>query len=158
MGDGFEVTGMFSRRDGTIHTTFTQNERALLSQIPSLLDTAGDQGGDPAYEVLNRPVYPDDARANTDLTDLVAGEVAAQRTADRAIVVAAARGERLMTYEEARALLRAVNEARLVIAARAGAFEDGDSWEDRVGSDPALAAVAWLGYVQSELIGILSRP
>ena len=149
---------MFRRRDGAIHTTLTQNERALLSQIPSLLKTAGDQGSDPAYEVLNRQVYPDDASASTDLADLVAGDVAAQRNADRAIVVAVARGECSMTHDDARSFLRAVNEARLVIAARAGAFEDGGSWEDRIDSDPALAAVAWLGYVQSELIGLLSRP
>jgi hypothetical protein len=57
-----------------------------------------------------------------------------------------------MTFDEAHAFLRSLNAARLVLAARAGAFEQGAAWEERIDQDPTLAAVAWLGYVQGELI------
>jgi hypothetical protein len=62
-----------------------------------------------------------------------------------------------MTEREAHGFLRSVNEARLVLAARAGVFEEGAAWEDRISQDPALAAVAWLGYLQGELIEQLGQ-
>ena len=61
-----------------------------------------------------------------------------------------------MTIVEAHGFLRSINEARLVLAAREGAFDDGPAWEDHIEVNSALAAVAWLGYVQSELLGALN--
>ena len=60
-----------------------------------------------------------------------------------------------MSMEEAEAVLRVLNRARLTLAARAGVFEDGAGWESRISEDPALAALAWLGYLQSDLLSAL---
>ena len=65
------------------------------------------------------------------------------------------RGASSMSLAEAESVLRVLNRARLTLAARAGVFESGEGWETRVSEDPALAALAWLGYVQSDLLSVL---
>jgi len=126
-------------------------ERTILAQVPRLLDDVSDPR-DPGYEVLHRPMYPEDVARADELAGLIEGELRVERGRDRMIVTAIAAGETSMSVEDARRFLRSVNEARIVLAARAGAFDSVKSWEEDISSDPALAAVAWLGYMQSELI------
>jgi len=148
---------MFIVTGDTVRASFSAEEIALLRQIPWMLDEVARGEGDPGYGVLHRPVYPDDPTASNELSDLVAGETGQQRGRDRSVVRRIGDGETTMTREEARGLLRAVNEGRLVLAARAGAFDDGAVWEESISRDPTLAAVAWLGYLQGELIRALQR-
>ena len=44
----------------------------------------------------------------------------------------------------------------VALAARAGVFESGEGWEARISDDPGLAALAWLGYLQSDLLSALT--
>jgi hypothetical protein len=148
---------MFQRTDDAIVIDVTDQEAVFLGQIPSLLDSVGVEQGDRGYSVLHRPLCLDDPGIDAELRALVSQEMEAQRLADRSVLERCLRERSAMTLDEAHGFLRSLNEARLVLAARAGAFEDGPAWEDRIDGNPALAAVAWLGYVQTELLQALSR-
>jgi hypothetical protein len=148
---------MFEVSDGVVYVELSTEATTLLSQLPALLSTVGVVDSDPGYEVLHRPLYADDSLADAELSDLAAKEVDRQRVADRQVVHDIGAGATSMTEREAHGFLRSVNEARLVLAARAGVFEEGAAWEDRISQDPALAAVAWLGYLQGELIEQLGQ-
>ncbi len=147
---------MFFVDDDVVTMVFTDDERMLLRQIPRLLHDIDTAVGDPGYEVLHRAVYRDDPDASRELENLVASDRWEMRSADRQIVERVGQGVATMTRQEARGFLRSLNEARLVVAARAGAFESGPGWEEMVPADRSLAAVAWLGYVQADLIQALS--
>ncbi len=144
---------MFSLNDDVVTVMLSVEERSILAQVPRLLDDVSDPA-DPGYEVLHRPMYPDDVVRAEELAGLIEDESRIERGRDRKVVTAIASGETLMSVEDARRFLRSVNEARIVLAARAGAFDSVESWEKDISSDPALAAVAWLGYMQSELIQV----
>jgi len=146
---------MFTIDDDVVTAVFTDEERRLLQQVPLLLDDIEHAVGDPGYEVLHRAVYQDDPDASRELEGLVASERETMRSSDRHVVERIGDGATTMTREEARGFLRSLNEARLVVAARAGVFDSGAGWEEQVSNDPSLAAVAWLGYLQAELIRAL---
>jgi hypothetical protein len=147
---------MFQRLDDVIVMEVNDQEAAFLGQIPSLLDSVGMVPGDRGYEVLHRPLCLDDEDMDAELRALVSPEMDAQRLADRESLTRCLRDRSGMTLDEAHGFLRSLNEARLVLAAREGAFDDGPTWEDRIEGTPGLAAVAWLGYVQGELIRALT--
>jgi len=137
--------------------SFSIEERALLRQIPRLLEELVEGQVDPGYDVLHRPVYADDPAAAEELADLVDPENDRQRQIDCSVVWHMGDGGTTMTRDEAHRFLRAVNDARLVLAARAGVFDSGAAWQENISRNPSLAAVAWLGYVQGELIQALSN-
>ena len=146
---------MFHRTGNTIVMEATAQQVTLLAQIPAVLDSVSVEHEDPGYTVLHRPIYLDDQLVDADVQAFASQEMETQRAIDRSVLERVTRERNVMTVEEAGGLLRALNEARLVLAARAGAFDEGPSWEDRIEGDPGLAAVAWLGYVQGELIAAL---
>ncbi len=146
---------MFVIDDDVVTVTLTTQDRMFLRQLPQLLDEVTGAVHDPGYEVLHRDVYRDDRSASQEIAGLVASDSAELRSSDRSIVTRIGSGVDTMTREEAHGFLRSINEARLVIAARAGVFDRGQGWEENVASDPSLAAVAWLGYLQGELISAL---
>ena len=147
---------MFQRTADAVVMEVTAREAAFLRQIPELLDSVGVGHEDPGYSVLHRPLCLDDHEVDGELQALVSPTLEAQRLADRSVLERCLRERSPMTIDEAHAFLRSLNEARLVLAAREGAFEDGPTWEDHIEENPALATVAWLGYVQSELLRALS--
>jgi hypothetical protein len=134
----------------------TAQEARFLAQIPALLDSVSVEHEDPGYTVLHRPIYLDDELIDAELQAFASQEMETQRAIDRSVLKRTTKECDVMTVEEAGGLLRALNEARLVLAARAGAFDEGPSWEDRIEEDPSLAAVAWLGYIQGELVAALT--
>lgn len=105
---------------------------------------------------MNRAAYADDAAASDEFEELVGSQRTSDRAADVAALDVLLRGASSMSLEEAESVLRVINRARLTLAARAGVFESGAGWEARISDDPALAAVAWLGYLQSDLLSALS--
>ncbi len=113
---------MFFVDDDVVTMVFTDDERMLLRQIPRLLHDIDTAVGDPGYEVLHRAVYRDDPDASRELENLVASDRWEMRSADRQIVERVGQGVATMTRQEARGFLRSLNEARLVVAARAGPF------------------------------------
>lgn len=147
---------MFFRTGNTIVMEATAQQVTLLAQIPAVLDSVSVEPEDPGYAVLHRPIYLDDQLVDADVQAFASQEMETQRAIDRSVLERITKERNVMTVEEAGGLLRALNEARLVLAARAGAFDEGPSWEDRIEGDPGLAAVAWLGYIQGELIAALT--
>jgi hypothetical protein len=147
---------MFQRSGDIIAVEVTAQQARFLSQIPALLDSVSVEHEDPGYSVLHRPIYLDEQLIDVEVQAFASQEMETQRAIDRSVLERIAKERYVMTMEEAGGLLRALNEARLVLAARAGAFDGGPSWEDRIEEDPSLAAVAWLGYVQGELIAALT--
>lgn len=147
---------MFQRSGDIIAVEVTAQQARFLSQIPALLDSVSVEHEDPGYSVLHRPIYLDEQLIDVEVQAFASQEMETQRAIDRSVLERIAKERYVMTMEEAGGLLRALNEARLVLAARAGAFDGGPSWEDRIEEDPSLAAVAWLGYLQGELIAALT--
>ena len=147
---------LFSRSDDRILTSLTVDDKVLLVQVPDLLASIGAHDEDPAVAVVNRSAYTDDAAASDEFEELVGSQRTSDRAADVAALDVLLRGASSMSLEEAESVLRVINRARLTLAARAGVFESGAGWEARISDDPALAAVAWLGYLQSDLLSALS--
>jgi len=147
---------VFQRTGDIIVVEATAQQAGFLAQIPALLDSVSVEHEDPGYAVLHRPIYLDDELIDVEVQAFASQEMETQRAIDRSVLKRTAKEHYVMTVEEAYGLLRSLNEARLVLAARAGAFDEGPSWEDRIERDPSLAAVAWLGYIQGELIAALT--
>ncbi|MGI9586211.1 MAG: DUF2017 family protein [Acidimicrobiia bacterium] len=146
---------MFRGVDGAIGVELGQRDRDLIGQIPELLGTVKPDEGDPAFRILHRDAYPEDSEASSEFEELTASDTRSLRRTDRKIVSAVGAGRNEITRDEAMALLRSINEARLVLAARSGVMDGGAGWESDIRDDPALAAVAWLGHIQGELISAL---
>lgn len=151
------MTVLFSRSDDRILTSLTVDDKVLLVQVPDLLASVGAHDADPAVAVMNRAAYANDAAASDEFEELVGSQRTSDRAADVAALDVLLRGASSMSLEEAESVLRVINRARLTLAARAGVFESGAGWEARISDDPALAAVAWLGYLQSDLLSALSN-
>jgi hypothetical protein len=147
--------GMFRPKAGAVIADLDARDRELIGQIPDLLGTVVPGSDDPGYGVLHRAAYKNDGAASREFEDLTAADASSQRRFDREIVSAVGEGQTELSREEAMSLLRSINEARLVLAARSGVMDGDEGWENRINDDPTLAAVAWLGYVQGELIAAL---
>jgi hypothetical protein len=104
---------------------------------------------------MRRRAYIEDEEASVEFESLVESQRNRDHVADVESLEALLKGATTMSLEEAESLLRVVNRARLTLAARAGVFESGEGWETRISEDPSLAAVAWLGYLQSDLLSAL---
>ena len=149
------MTALFSRTGDVITHSLTVDDKALLVQVPDLLASVGVDESDPAVSVMRRPAYAEDEAASDEFEVLVGSQRDRDHAADIDALEVLLRGASTMSLAEAESLLRVVNRARLTLAARAGVFESGEGWETRVSQDPALAAVAWLGYLQSDLLSAL---
>jgi hypothetical protein len=146
---------MIVRSSGSMVTiSLDEPELDLLGQIPTLLASVGGED-DPANAVMRRSAHRDDAGASSEFAELVEDEMATTRAADRAVVDAVASGMHELSRDDAIRVLRSVNEARLVLAARTGVLDGGPGWEARASSDPVIAALSWLGYFESELLRAL---
>ena len=75
MDDRREIASMFEASDGVVSIELSLEEKQLLSRLAALLSTVGVDASDPGYEILHRPMYPDDAASNAELNDLVTEEV-----------------------------------------------------------------------------------
>jgi Domain of unknown function (DUF2017) len=155
--DGAVVSRLFIAEGDHIKADLSVEDKALLVQIPDLIDSVEEGVGDPAYAVLNRAAHGSDEDASADFADLVRSERDRDQEKDLDVLVGLTSNDSVLTQDAAKAVLRAINAARLTLAARSGAFEEGSAWELRVSEDPALAAVAWLGYVQSDLIAAIMK-
>lgn len=150
------MTALFSRSDDRIINSLTVDDKALLVQIPDLLASVGLQDGDPAEAVMSRPAYADDSVASDEFDQLIGTQRANDHAADVGALDVLLRGASSMSLDEAESVLRVLNRSRLTLAARAGVFESGAGWEARISDDPGLAAVAWLGYLQADLLAALT--
>lgn len=123
-------------------------EREVLESIPTLVETGGDAGGR-----LDYSAHPDDPDADARYRELLAGELDALRAEDRGAFERVVAGE-VSDDEGIAAFMRVVGEARLVLASRVGIEHDG--WEGSADhSDPRVAMLGWLGFLQETAVGLL---
>lgn len=150
------MTALFVRTGDRIGISLSVEDKALLVQLPDLLSSVGEHEGDPALPVLNREAYAGDDHASEEYERLIDSQRSTDRNADVAALDGLLKGSSSMSESEAEGVLRVLNRARLTLAARAGVFESGAGWETRISDDPSLAALAWLGYLQSDLLTALT--
>jgi hypothetical protein len=145
----------FSRKTGGIEVELEDSEVAILSRLSSLLGAAGVEKDDPARSRLNPKIYTDDGQASREFERLVGKERVEARSADRERFVdtlqAVAAGPIVLTDLDAAVWLRVLGEARIILSARKGLFDIGLPTEPP--TDPEIALVMLLGYLQEELVG-----
>lgn len=151
MGERFQAT-----RDGRIVLQLDPAESAFLSDMVRMLESVGQVEGDPGEKRLNIPAYLGDAEAAEEWRRLMAAQIADGRAEDRAALrtVVDGVGAVAVDPERAEAILRAVNEARLVLAARLGIEVESDYEQLDPGGTVALH---YLGLFIEDLTDELSE-
>ncbi len=146
----------FRRTDGGIEASFNPEERMFLGDVLPLLAGIGAPGTDPAADRLKVPVYLDDQGANEEWWRLMGQDLQAARRADRAVFddLVSSDGPVVLDDEEADAVLRVLNEARLALGARLGI--DVESDHDELPED-SRQVMDYLGWIQEELTVELMR-
>lgn len=146
----------FKATRGGIRVSLSPEERIFLGDVLPLLAGIGAVGSDPAADRLQVPVYLDDPEANAEWWRLMGQDLKAARDADRAVLRRVLEEEAPFTLdeEEADALLRVINEARLALGARLGIEVEAD--HDDV-PEESRQALDYLGWLLEELTVELSR-
>jgi Domain of unknown function (DUF2017) len=145
-------------RDGIV-VSLGEAELSLLRELPVVLASIEAERGGPAHDRLNPAAYRSDREAEDEYRRLMTGELDRARADDRDLFVDSAHlAHPTLTIAEAEAWVRVIGDARLALAARSGIVAGDDEWEHRVGSDPDLTLVAWLGHLQASLIDALGEP
>lgn len=146
----------FRRIGGGIEASFSPEERMFLGDVPSLLAGIGAPGTDPAADRLKIPVYLDDQEANEEWWRLMGRDLQAARRADRAVFEQVISSDEpvVLGYEDADAVIRVLNEARLALGARLGIEVEAD--HDELPED-SRQVMDYLGWIQEELTVELMR-
>ena len=149
MGARFDSIG-----DDRIRATLPAAERAFLTDVLGMLGSIGDEPDDPGAARINPPAYLGDDEAAAEWRRLMGSQLEDSRSRDReALARIIELGEAALEPSEALSVLRVVNEARLVLAARLG-VEVPDDYEDLdLGSSIALHV---LGVLVEDLAEALS--
>jgi hypothetical protein len=131
-------------------------ERLFLGDVLPLLAGIGAPGVDPAADRLNVPVYLDDPESNEEWWRLMGQDLVASRQADRTVFGKMVGSEVpiVLTVEEADAVLRVLNQARLALGARLGIDVEGDHEQL---PEESRQVIDYLGWVQEELTMELMR-
>jgi Domain of unknown function (DUF2017) len=145
-----------SSRDGGIDVDLTEDEKAFLSGVLDLLAGIPAAGDEPASRRLRVPVYLDDPESNEEWWRLMEGELHAARNADRRVFehVLTENGRHHLSYEEADAFLRVLNEGRLALGARFGLEVEED--HDRL-PEEQRDIMDYLGWLLEDLTAELTR-
>ena len=137
-----------------IEVNLAGSEIAVLDRLGNLLSTAGVNQDDPARVRLNPRIYPEDDEASREFDRLAAKERVEGRSADRELfsegLRAAREGTTTIDKSQASAWARVLSEARVVLAARSGVFEEG--WPEDPMEDPEVALSIFLGGLLEELV------
>ncbi|MEX0797518.1 MAG: DUF2017 family protein [Acidimicrobiia bacterium] len=151
MGKRFQAT-----RDGRISLHLDPAESAFLSDMVRMLESVGQVEGDPGEKRLNVPAYLGDAEAAEEWRRLMGDRIEDGRAEDRRALRNAVDSQGTAAIDPARAeaILRAVNEARLVLAARLGIEVESDYAQLDAGGTVALH---YLGLFIEDLTDELSQ-
>lgn len=154
MGDTRTVSHFDSTDEGIV-SSLSRQERMFLRDVVPLLSEVGTDDDDPAANRLQVPVYLSDPESDQEWWRLMGPEIDQSRNADRAVFERLI-GSRsiLLSDAEADAVLRVINETRLVIGARLGIEVDED--HDRIPPE-SRAPLDYLGWLQEELMVELSK-
>jgi hypothetical protein len=141
---------------GGIRVELTPVERVFLGDVLPLLAGIGAPGSDPAADRLYVPVYLNDPESNEEWWRLMGQDLDSARRADRAVFERAlsSLGPVTLDGEEADAVLRVLNEARLALGARLGIDVEAD--HDTLSED-SRQVMDYLGWIQEELTVELLR-
>jgi hypothetical protein len=139
-----------------IRMSLSPQERIFLGDVLPMLAGIGAPGSDPAADRLRVPVYLDDADANKEWWRLMGEDLESGRRSDRAVFEKAINTEGSVTLEidEANAVLRVLNEARLALGARFGIEVESDHAEL---AEDSRQVLDYLGWIQEELTVELMR-
>lgn len=131
-------------------------ERLFLGDVLPMLAEIGAPGSDPAADRLKVPVYLDDPDANEEWWRLMGQDLDASRRADRSVFQKVVSGDEAVTLsrEDADAVLRVLNQARLALGARLGIDVEED--HDDLPED-SRQVMDYLGWIQEELTVELTR-
>lgn len=158
-----------------LEVTFDEDEARLLADLPGVLARLGDPADDPGAARLNPPVYLGDPDADAEWRRLAGTELGAARRADRSafeliienVQAQLAEGEHegqdegeeasepeplLISTGEAEAMMRVINEVRLVLGARWQI--DGPEDYDKLRPE-ASDVLSYLGWLVTELAEVL---
>lgn len=146
----------FRTTSNGIEVDLNSEERLFLGDVLPLLAGIGAPGSDPAADRLNVPVYLDDPDANEEWWRLMGQDLEAARQSDRAVFKRVVESEEpvLLDDDEADAMLRVLNEARLALGARFGIDVEAD--HDDLPED-SRQVLDYLGRIQEELTVELMR-
>lgn len=139
-----------------IRVELSPEERIFLGDVIPLLAGIGAPGSDPAADRLHVPVYLDDPDSNEEWWRLMGQDLEAARQSDRGVFQKVVSSEEPVTLdaEDADAMLRVLNEARLALGARLGI--DVESDHDELPPD-SRQVMDYLGWIQEELTAELTR-
>lgn len=139
-----------------IRVDLSREVRLFLGDVLPLLAEIGAPGSDPAADRLHIPVYLDDPVANEEWWRLMGQDLDAARQADRAVFQKVVSGDEPVTLsaEDADAMLRVLNQARLALGARLGIDVEEDHEELPEDSRQVMDYLAW---IQEELTAELTR-
>lgn len=141
---------------GGIKAQFSTEERIFLGDVLPMLAGIGAPGVDPAADRLRVPVYLDDPDANAEWWRLMGEDLEAARRFDRTVFqkVVESDGPVVLDDDDANAVLRVLNEARLALGARLGIDIEED--HEHI-SEEGRQVMDYLGWVQEELTVELMR-
>lgn len=139
-----------------IRVELSPEERIFLGDVLPLLAGIGAPGSDPAADRLTVPVYLDDPEANDEWWRLMGQDLEASRQADRAAFEKMISSDDPVTLavDDADAVLRVLNQARLALGARLGV--DVESDHDAL-PEESRQVMDYLGWIQEELTLELTR-
>lgn len=155
-----------------VELRLTDIEVTFLADLPRLLAGLGAADSDPGAARLSPPVYLGDPEADAEWRRLAGSELEASRRADRSsfeVVLEAvgdslpesaqghpegALGRAVVSRAEADAILRVLNEARLVLGARWG-IETAEDYDDL--RTEASEVLSFLGWLVSDLAEVLEE-
>lgn len=146
----------FRTTDKGIRVELSAEERLFLGDVAPLLAGIGAPGSDPAADRFRVPVYLDDPEANEEWWRLMGQDLDEARQADRHVFQRIVSSDEPVTLdtEQADAMLRVLNEARLALGARFGI--DVESDHDELPED-SRQVLDYLGWIQEELTVELTR-
>lgn len=146
----------FSTTRAGIRVELGPEERMFLGDVLPLLAGIGAPGTDRAADRLRVPVYLDDPEASEEWWRLMGRDLDAARQSDRAVFSRMVSSDEplVLDLEEADAILRVLNEARLALGARFGIEVEAD--HDELAED-SRQVLDYLGWIQEELTVELMR-
>lgn len=146
----------FRTTEDGIEVELTPEERLFLGDVLPMLAGIGAPGSDPAADRLHVPVYLDDSEANEEWWRLMGQDLETARQSDRVVFKKMVESDDpvLLDSEDADAVLRVLNEARLALGARFGidVEEDHDELPEN-----SRQVMDYLGWIQEELTVELIR-
>lgn len=140
----------FHTTDEGIVCDLSPEERLFLGDVLPLLAEIGAPGSDPAADRLHVPVYLDDPDANQEWWRLMGQDLDAARQADRTVFHEMVSSDEpvMLSPDDADAVLRVLNQARLALGARLGIDVEKD--HDALPED-SRQVMDYLGWIQEEL-------